>query len=60
MREYFRQVQAAMDVPYVRFDQITGWYAAVAEPLGKYFTGTLTLDEAMGQANDNWERFLME
>lgn len=57
---YFRQMQKAMNVPYVRFDQITGWYPAVAEPLGQYITGELTLDEAMEQADSNWERFLME
>lgn len=57
---YFRQMQKAMNVPYVRFDQITGWYPAVAEPLAQYITGELTLDEAMEQANSNWERFLME
>lgn len=57
---YFRQMQKAMNVPYVRFDQITGWYPAVAEPLAKYVTGELTLDEAMEQADSNWERFLME
>lgn len=60
MRDYFRQVQAAMDVPYVRFDQITGWYPAVAEPLAQYISGELTLDQAMEQANNNWERFLLE
>lgn len=57
---FFRQMQKAMNVPYVRFDQITGWYPAVAEPLGQYITGELTLDEAMEQADSNWERFLME
>lgn len=57
---YFRQMQKAMNVPYVRFDQITGWYPAVAEPLAQYITGELTLDEAMEQADSNWERFLME
>ena len=57
---YFRQIQKAMNVPYVRFDQITGWYPAVAEPLGQYVSDELTLDEAMEQAGSSWERFLME
>jgi len=57
---YFRQVQDAMNVPYVRFDQPTGWYDAVAVPLARYISGELTLDQAMEQANDNWERFLLE
>lgn len=57
---HFQQMQEAMDVPYARFDQITGWYPAVAEPLSQYITGELTLDEAMEQADSNWERFLME
>lgn len=60
MEAHFRQMQDAMGVPYARFDQITGWYSAVAEPLAQYVTGELTLDEAMEQADSNWERFLME
>lgn len=60
MEAYFRRIQNAMDVPYARFDQITGWYPAMAEPLAQYVTGELTLDEAMEQADSNWERFLME
>lgn len=60
MEAHFRQMQDAMGVPYARFDQITGWYPAVAEPLAQYITGELTLDEAMEQADSNWERFLME
>ena len=57
---YFRQMQKAMNVPYVRFDQITGWYPAVVEPLGQYVSDELTLDEAMEQADSNWARFLMK
>ncbi len=60
MEVYFRQIQDAMGVPYARFDQITGWYPAVAEPLSQYVTGELTLDEAMEQADSSWARFLME
>ena len=60
MEVHFRQMQKAMNVPYVRFDQITGWYPAVAEPLGQYVSDELTLDEAMEQAGSSWERFLME
>lgn len=60
MEAHFRQMQKAMNVPYVRFDQITGWYPAVAEPLGQYVSDELTLDEAMEQADSSWERFLME
>lgn len=60
MEAHFRQMQKAMNVPYVRFDQITGWYPAVAEPLGQYVSDELTLDEAMEQAGSSWERFLME
>ena len=49
-----------MGVPYARFDQITGWYPAVAEPLSQYITSELTLNEAIEQADSNWARFLME
>ncbi len=60
MEAHFRQMQKAMNVPYARFDQITGWYSAVVEPLGQYVSDELTLDEAMEQADSNWARFLME
>ena len=60
MEAHFRQMQKAMNVPYVRFDQITGWYPAVAEPLGQYVSDEFTLDEAMEQADSSWKRFLME
>ena len=60
MKTYFQQIQEAMKVPYVRFDEITGWYPAVGEPLAEYLVGGLTLDEAMEQADSNWARFLME
>lgn len=60
MEAHFRQMQKAMNVPYVRFDQITGWYLAVVEPLGQYVSDELTLDEAMEQADSSWKRFLME
>ncbi|MDE7004161.1 MAG: ABC transporter substrate-binding protein [Oscillospiraceae bacterium] len=60
MEAHFRQMQKAMNVPYVRFDQITGLYPAVVEPLGQYVSDELTLDEAMEQADSNWARFLME
>ena len=60
MEAHFRQIQKAMNVPYARFDQITGWYPAVVELLGQYVSDELTLDEAMEQADSSWERFLME
>ena len=60
MGAHFQQIQAAMGVPYARFDQITGWYPAVAEPLSQYITSELTLNEAIEQADSNWARFLME
>lgn len=58
--KYFHQLQASLDIPCSAYEEPYGWYDAVCEPMLRYFDDELTLDEAMTEANANWERLVTE
>ena len=58
--EYFHQIQEVLDIPCSAYEQPYGWYDAVYAPLLRYFDDEVSLDEAMAEANSNWERFVTE
>ena len=58
--KYFHQIQDALDIPCSAYEQPYGWYDAVCAPLLRYFDDEVSLDEAMAEANSNWERFVTE
>ena len=58
--DFFQQTQALRKQPIGRYDEPYGWNQAVFQPVLKYMSDELTLDEALEEANANWERFLLE
>lgn len=60
IKNYFHQLQDVVDTLYNRYDQPYGWYDAVYVPFEKYLDDEISLDEAMEEADANWERFLAE
>lgn len=57
---YYDELRASLDHPISRLVEPTGWYNAIGEPISQYLAGTLSLDEALTEAEENWERALAE
>lgn len=57
---YYDELRASLDHPISRLVEPTGRYNAIGEPISQYLAGSLSLDEALIEAEENWERALAE
>ena len=58
--QYYDQLRRSLDHPISRLVEPKGWYTAIGKPIEQYLSGTFSLDEALTEAEKNWERILAE